>query len=72
MVHQQLRDRLAMLTVSQAVMESGQTPEALQSLLDSGQLPCFRMGEQQERIRILRCDLQRITETPGLERKNSQ
>ncbi|MEZ6128895.1 MAG: helix-turn-helix domain-containing protein [Planctomycetaceae bacterium] len=52
-----LRERLAMLTVSEAAAELCVSEAELERLLKSGQLPCLRLGDFGQRIRIIRCEL---------------
>lgn len=52
-----LRERLAMLTVAEAAAELCVSEAEIDRLLKSGQLPCLRLGDFGERIRIIRCEL---------------
>lgn len=53
-----LRERLAMLTAPEAAAELNISIGELCELLESGKLPCLRLGDHGERVRIIRCVLQ--------------
>ncbi|MCA9037899.1 MAG: helix-turn-helix domain-containing protein [Planctomycetaceae bacterium] len=52
-----LRERLAMLTVAEAAAELCVSEAEIERLLELGQVPCLRLGNFGEQVRIIRCEL---------------